>query len=94
MLTLLVIASSTQQAVAGEGPYAERLKDEALAVKILNQIGYDTMFGEQVEKHVFSAIRRQLDTIGDNFSVPSMKEWPAVRRNGTIVLPNGNLSNP
>jgi hypothetical protein len=87
-LAILAALASTQQAVAGEGPLAERIKREPMAVKIINQIGYDTMFGEQVEKYLFPAVNRFYQGVGSFFGIEEHPEnRTRLERNGVVIDP-------
>ncbi|MHB0961167.1 MAG: Clp protease/crotonase-like domain-containing protein [Pirellulaceae bacterium] len=50
--TALAVLGSTQQAVACEGPLAERIEHLPVATRILHQLGYDLVFGDVMETYV------------------------------------------
>jgi hypothetical protein len=51
-LAALGAMSSTQQAVACEGPLAERNGDLPVHTRIVLQLGYDSVFGDVVEEYI------------------------------------------
>ncbi|MBM4091129.1 MAG: hypothetical protein FJ276_17160 [Planctomycetes bacterium] len=48
----LAALSSVQQAVACEGPLADRIKHMTVEGRILNQLGYDLIFADVWEEYV------------------------------------------
>ena len=71
-LGVLGVLSSTQQAIACEGPLAERIRERPVSERILHQIAYDAVFGEQVESSAFGLA----DYLEDIFGLggPSKKD--------------------
>jgi hypothetical protein len=83
-ITLFATLHSTQQAIAGEGPLAARLEGEPLSVKIVNRIGYDTLFGEEVERYVFPVVTGWMDWLAEQLGMSNNRQGH--KRNGVLIL--------
>jgi RHS repeat-associated protein len=68
-LVAFSVLQSANTAVACEGPLADRIEDQPLAYKILSQVGYDAVFGEDVEAIMFPAVRSWADFLAGFFGI-------------------------
>ncbi len=57
----LSYAQSAQAGINCEGPLGDRIKDDHIAFRVFQQIGYDALFGEEVEAIMYPAAQSWAD---------------------------------